>query len=229
MKVVATEANIPFFSVSSVDIIGKYSEESEKLIKNLFAIAREKKPSIIFFEQIDSILSTKLLMNEFMKQMKEINNNDKNILFLATTNVPWDLDSLALNLFQKKIYIGLPEFEERKLLFKINLSDIKNDINDEQFNNLSKLTEGYTGSDIYNLTQDALHQTLRKKPNFPYDKKEEDIKEKTLNQNDKNEIEETSIITMEDFVQSLEEIKRTVTKNDLKRYNDFTEEFGIKG
>ena len=63
MKAVATEANIPFFSVSSVDIIGKYSEELKKLIKSLFAIAREKKPSIIFFEQIDSILSTKLLMN----------------------------------------------------------------------------------------------------------------------------------------------------------------------
>ena len=92
-----------------------------------------------FFGLIDYILresfneETNSLKNEFIRQMKEVNNYDKNILVLGETNIPWELNSFSLNLFQKKIYIGLPGFNERKLLFKKNLSEIENDLNEEQF------------------------------------------------------------------------------------------------
>ena len=229
VKALANEANIPFFPVSSTDIISVYRGESEQLIKNLFDLASNKTPSIIFFDQIDSTLRKSIgevsmkIMDKFLSQMKEIEKNNKNIYVIAATNFPWELNSIALKLFQKKIYIGLPDFEGRKLLFKINLSDIKNDLNDEQLDNISKLTEGYSGSDIYNLTQEAFYEPLRKKL------RKEGEKEKNLDQVENNEIKESGMVTFEDLVFSLEIMKPTVRKVDLKKYKDFTEELGIEG
>ena len=131
--------------------------------------------------------------------------------------MPWVLDPLALKLFQKKIYIGLPAFEERKLLFKNHLSEIKNNLDDEQFNSLSELTEGYSGSDVYNLIQEALYEPLRKNQSAPCSKKEE------------GKIVETNSVSYEDLMSSLEKMKKSVTNENLKRFNDFTEEFGIQG
>ena len=101
-------------------------------------------------------------------------------------------------------------------MFKINLSETKNNLNDEQLDSLTKLTEGYSGSDIYNLIQEALFEPLRKNKSDPCSKKEE------------GEIVE-GCISYEDIVRALEIMKPSISKNYLKKFNDFTEELGIKG
>jgi vacuolar protein-sorting-associated protein 4 len=103
-KAVATEANnSTFFSISSSDLMSKWLGESEKLVRNLFELARSHKPSIIFIDEVDSLCSSRSdnesesarrVKTEFLVQMQGVNSNDSDgLLVLGATNIPWCLDS----------------------------------------------------------------------------------------------------------------------------------------
>ena len=101
--------------------------ESEKLIKQLFAMAREKKPSIIFIDEVDSLCgsrsegendSSRRIKTEFLVQMQGVGNSMDGVLVLGATNVPWELDNAIRRRFQKRIYISLPDATARAGIFK---------------------------------------------------------------------------------------------------------------
>ena len=249
-KAAATETKGRFFSVSAANIVSKYMGESERLIKALFELARKNKPAVIFIDEIDSVLSarsegeneaTRRLKTEFLIQMQGVGKDDKGILVLGATNIPWGLDPAVRRRFQKKIYISLPESKARKLMLKLNLGDTYNDLTDEQFGILGDLTEGYSGSDIYNLTQDAIYGPLRKcqrathfknldaKHLVPCSPSDPGAMEMKISQIEHPEMLVAPVVTFEDFILSLQKMKPTVSKEDLKRQEDFTREFGTEG
>ncbi|OQR86899.1 vacuolar protein sorting-associating protein [Achlya hypogyna] len=169
-KAVATEADSTFFSVSSSDLVSKWQGESERLVKNLFEMAREKKPSIIFIDEIDSLCSnrsegesdsTRRIKTEFLVQMQGVGHSHDGILVLGATNVPWELDPAMRRRFEKRIYIPLPEVEARKVMLKIHLGDTPHSLTDTDFTYLATQAEGTSGSDISVLVREALMEPLR--------------------------------------------------------------------
>jgi vacuolar protein-sorting-associated protein 4 len=126
--------------------------ESERLVSALFQMARKTKPSVIFIDEIDSMLSARTegdneasrrIKTEFLVQMQGVGKDDEGILVLGATNTPWDLDPAVRRRFQKKIYICLPEEGARYVMFKLNLGDTSNNLDEDDFKELAGLTEGY--------------------------------------------------------------------------------------
>ena len=132
-KACATECEGTFFSVSSSDLISKFVGESERLIKELFQMSREQRPSIIFIDEVDSMTSARdgaganeassRVKTEFLVQMQGVGNNNDQVLVLGATNLPWSLDPAIRRRFEKRIYIPLPEFNGRLSLVKNKLKD----------------------------------------------------------------------------------------------------------
>ncbi|KRY53889.1 Vacuolar protein sorting-associated protein 4A, partial [Trichinella britovi] len=151
--------------------VSKWLGESEKLVKNLFALAREHKPSIIFIDEIDSLCSTRSdnesesarrIKTEFLVQMQGVSNDNDGILVLGATNIPWVLDAAIRRRFEKRIYIPLPDAAARKEIFKLHISNTPHSLTDRDFRILGEKTEGYSGADISIVVRDALMQPVRK-------------------------------------------------------------------
>ena len=252
-KAAATETGGKFFSVSAANIVSKWMGESEKLIKGLFDLARKNKPAVIFLDEIDSVLSarsdnendaTRRLKTEFLIQMQGVGNDDKGILVLGATNIPWNLDPAVRRRFQKKIYISLPDAEARKVMFQLNLGKTANQLTDEQFDDLAERTEGYSGSDIATLTQDAIYEPIRKCESATHfmrvnkDGKEYYVPcspsspgaiQMKMHDMANPEMLLPPDVCYEDYILALKKIKATVNEKDLEKQEEFTREFGQEG
>lgn len=164
-RAVATESKSTFFSISASSLTSKYLGESEKLVRALFGIAKFLAPSIIFVDEIDSLLSqrsgsgeheaTRRIKTEFLIQWSDLQraaagreSGDKDagdpnrVLVLAATNLPWAIDEAARRRFVRRQYIPLPEFETRSVQLKNLLGQQKHGLTDEDFTKLVELTDG---------------------------------------------------------------------------------------
>ena len=254
-KAAATETHGNFFSVSAANIVSKWMGESERLIKGLFDLARKNKPAVIFMDEIDSVMgarsdnendATRRLKTEFLIQMQGVGNDDEGILVLGATNIPWALDPAVRRRFQKKIYISLPELDARKTMFELNLKGTPNTLTDNQLEDLAKKTDGFSGSDISTLTQDAIFEPVRKCQSSEFFKKVPGINGHQWNyvpcqpnepgamRMKMTEIPDSKAllppkVIYEDFVEALKRNKATVSKNDLEKQEEFTRDFGQEG
>ncbi|AGO11668.1 AaceriADL109Wp [[Ashbya] aceris (nom. inval.)] len=231
-RAVATESHSTFFSISASTLTSKYLGESEKLVRALFAVARKLSPSIIFVDEIDSILgsrnnsseheASRRIKTEFLVQWSalsnaaaanEVDEEDERVLVLAATNLPWCIDEAARRRFVKRQYIPLPEGETRRLQIERLLSKQKHTLTEEGFAELIRLTEGYSGSDITSLAKDAAMGPLRELGDNLLMTPRENIRP----------------IALEDFVNSLNYIKPSVSPEGLLQYENWADKFGSSG
>ena len=168
----AGECGTAFISVRMSDIRDKFVGESEKNIRAVFEAAKEYESSIIFFDEIDALggkksdnqeLHERTLINELLSQMDglEKKSESRQILILAATNRPWDLD-LALRRpgrFDTAIFIPHPDFESRKQLFEITLRN--RPVSSVDTILLAEMTDGYSSAEIVNICQNAAKIPLR--------------------------------------------------------------------
>lgn len=181
-RAVATESKSTFFSISASSLTSKYLGESEKLVRALFALAKVMAPSIIFVDEIDSLLSqrsgsgeheaTRRIKTEFLIQWSDLqraaagresdNGSNKErgdpnrVLVLAATNLPWAIDEAARRRFVRRQYIPLPEAETRATQLKTLLGQQKHSLTDTDITELVDLTDGKRDSNLRNIRDQVI-------------------------------------------------------------------------
>ena len=94
--------------------------------------------------------------------MNGVGTDMDGVLVLGATNVPWELDAAIRRRFEKRIYIPLPDIQARTAQFKIRLGKTPHAITDDDFFELGKATEGYSGSDITIVVKEAMMMPVRR-------------------------------------------------------------------
>ncbi len=171
---VANEVGGEFLYVDAAGIMSKWLGEGEKNVKRLFTYARERAkngtPVVIFIDEVDALLGVysaevggeARVRNQFLKEMDGV--LDKNVklhLFvIGATNKPWRLDEAFLRRFQKRIYVPLPDKVARRQLLEMLTKSIKLDPSVD-LDVLADMLEGYSGSDIRDIVQDAYMRVVR--------------------------------------------------------------------
>ncbi|SCU88067.1 LAFA_0E10528g1_1 [Lachancea sp. 'fantastica'] len=232
-KAVATESRSTFFSISASSLLSKYLGESEKLVRALFYLAKRLSPSIIFIDEIDSLLTSRSenenessrriktevliqwssLPNATAREREEGHLESGRVLVLAATNLPWAIDEAARRRFTRRLHIPLPEFETRIAHLKRLLAHQKNTLTEQDFQTIGKLTEGYSGSDMTALAKDAAMEPIR------------ELGDKLI------EVDFTKIrgINLQDFQNALLTVKKSVSPESLSKFDDWARSFGSHG
>ena len=166
-RAVATESRSTFFAISASSLTSKWLGESEKLVRALFSLAKALAPSIIFVDEIDSLLSsrggtsehesTRRIKTEFLIQWSDLQRaaagskqTDKEkaegdasrVLVLAATNMPWAIDEAARRRFVRRQYIPLPEAPVRGEQLRTLLGHQKHNLSKKDIQVLVELTDG---------------------------------------------------------------------------------------
>ncbi|MCD7449583.1 hypothetical protein HAX54_000648 [Datura stramonium] len=170
-KAIAREAGASFINVSMSTITSKWFGEDEKNVRALFTLAAKVSPTIIFVDEVDSMLgqrsrageheAMRKIKNEFMTHWDGLlTKTGEKILVLAATNRPFDLDEAIIRRFERRIMVGLPSVENRQMILKTLLA--KERVDDGlDFKELATMTEGYSGSDLKNLCTTAAYRPVR--------------------------------------------------------------------
>lgn len=256
-KAVATEADAQFFSVSSSDLVSKWQGESEKLVKELFSMARKSGKAIIFIDEIDALVSSRSdnesessrrIKTEFLVQMDGVGKSTDGVLLLGATNIPWGLDDALLRRMERRVYIPLPERAARARMFEIHLGNTPNALVPKDILALADMSEGYSGSDIAVVVRDAIMQPVRTLQNATHFKKvmvEDEnkgmVSKVTPCSPGDPDGEEMSLmnvnaddlivppITRSDFELALASSKPSVGRDNIVKHEKFTSEKGQSG
>lgn len=140
-KALATESGLNFFAIKGPELFNKYVGESEKAVREIFRKARAASPSIVFFDEIDSIASKRgssgdgvsvadRVISQLLTEMDGINSM-AGVTIVAATNRPDVIDSALLRpgRLDRILYVGPPDFEARESILKIKIGKMK--VNDD--------------------------------------------------------------------------------------------------
>ncbi|XP_073139923.1 uncharacterized protein [Henckelia pumila] len=222
-KALATEAGANFISITGSTLTSKWFGDAEKLTRALFSFASKLAPVIIFVDEVDSLLgarggsfeheATRRMRNEFMAAWDGLRSKDsQRILILGATNRPFDLDDAVIRRLPRRIYVDLPDVENRLKILKIILAR-ENLESEFSFDQLANATEGYSGSDLKNLCIAAAYRPVQ-----------ELLEEETKGPRS-DQIATLRPLNLDDFVHSKAKVGPSVaydaaSMNELRKWND---------
>jgi SpoVK/Ycf46/Vps4 family AAA+-type ATPase len=220
----AREINAAFYNVDAASIMSKWLGESEKNVAQLFESARlasdKGQPAIIFMDEVDSLIGVRReevggevrMRNQFLKEMDSVIDKNKklHVYLVGATNKPWSLDEAFLRRFQKRIYIPLPDFDSRRGILELYSGKLFSLSEDVDFEELAKMTEGYSGSDLYDIVQ-AVHLKA--------------VREVFKDGDPENREVDLRSITVKDFYEEIRRRRPSVSKESLILYDRWFERF----
>ena len=218
-KAIATECNSTFFNISASSLTSKWVGESEKTVKSLFKIAYKKVPSIIFIDEIDSILSkrsgseneaTKRLKTEFLIQFDGLGSNtNARLLVIAATNRPMDLDEALLRRLPKRVYCGPFDENGRFEFIKKVINRVETNLSDEDIKEIAQKTNDYSNSDLMEMCREAAYQPVRE-----------------LSMEEILKIKKFRPLVKEDLIKAVQKIRGTLSKKVRDELQKWNEQFG---
>lgn len=221
-KAIAHESGATFFSISSSSLTSKWIGEGEKLVRTLFAVAAYREPAVVFIDEIDSLLTqrkadeneaSRRIKTEFLVQLDGTGTSGQGrVLVIGATNRPHELDDAARRRFVKRLYIPLPEAEDREILLRTLLAKNHNSLTDKDITKLSIDTNGFSGADLKALCTDAALGPIRQLGNRALEIAASDIPP----------------ISYKHFRQALKGMNASVAQSDLDSYLDFNRTYGSK-
>lgn len=220
-KCIASQSKSTFFSISASSLTSKWVGEGEKMVRALFAVARVEQPSVVFIDEIDSLLcqrseteheSSRRMKTEFLVQLDGAATGDEDrILVIGATNRPYELDEAARRRLVKRLYIPLPELEARAQIVKNLLKLERNELSADDIYKVAELSDGYSGADMTNLCKEASMGPIR---SIPFDQLEEISKD------------DVRKVTFQDFKDALEAVRPSVSPKDLSVYIEWDRTYG---
>src|SRR5690554_6668749 len=166
-RAVAGEADVPFFTISGSDFVEMFVGVGASRVRDLFKVAKENSPSIVFIDEIDAVGRQRgaglggghdereQTLNQLLVEMDGFSVN-QNVIIIAATNRPDVLDPALLRpgRFDRQITIDLPDMKAREEILKVHARNKKVDA-DVSFKELSQRIPGFSGADIENLLNEA--------------------------------------------------------------------------
>jgi len=220
-KCIACQSGSTFFSISASSLTSKWVGEGEKMVRALFAVAKVHQPSVVFIDEIDSLLTSRSegeheasrkIKTEFLVQLDGASTGgQERVLVVGATNRPQELDEAARRRLVKRLYIPLPELEARRRIITNLLGKEKHELTEEQVEEISRRTEGYSGADMANLCKEAAMGPIRSLD---------------FSQIASVRPDQVRPIRHEDLVAALRQVKASVGQQDLELYREWDRQYG---
>jgi transitional endoplasmic reticulum ATPase len=208
-RAVATESEANFISVRGPEIFSKWVGESEKAIREIFRKARMAAPSIIFFDEFDSLVPgrggagdsrvTERVISQILTEIDGLLSL-QNVVVLAATNRPDIIDPAVLRpgRFDRRVYVPPPDYEARLKILEIKTGEMP--LEGVRLDDLARRMGGYSGADIDSVAREAAMKALRRNP-------------------------EIEVVTFADFEDAMAEITPSVTPEMVRWYEDTNNRF----
>ncbi|MFD1569421.1 CDC48 family AAA ATPase [Halorubrum laminariae] len=222
-KAVANESESNFISIKGPELLNKYVGESEKGIREVFSKARENAPTIVFFDEIDSIATERgknsgdsgvgeRVVSQLLTELDGLESLE-DVVVIATTNRPDLIDSALLRpgRLDRHVHVPVPDEEARRKILEVHTRN-KPLADDVDLDALARKTEGYVGADIEAVAREASMNASRE---FIGSVSREEVGESVGNVR----------VTMQHFEDALSEVNPSVTPETRERYEEIEKQF----
>lgn len=245
-EAIATATDGAYFSLSSADIMSKWVGDSEQNVRNLMREASSCGECVFFIDEVDSLMSnrgdgdshsTRSIKSVMLVEIQKL-LECPDVIFVAATNRPWDIDPSFLRRFTSKVYIPLPDEDDRFELLKYRLGqpEMLHNVREEEMRDIARVTKMYSGSDLSSVLKEASEickMELIDETHFSVDKEtgmysihgDVHIKWDAI----PSGMLAPNPITASHLRRAMLHQKAGATKDTLERYQEWTELYGASG